>query len=281
VHPGKLYATTFHSRNLTGTGGRRAGLCDIAPGSVGALLQRRPNISASPRQPFASGESRELAAAIHQSCQAASDIDPSDPRLFVLSISANRRRLDALFLPYLSGCPMHPRTRAAQRYYVPHASRGRSLSVALFVLMAGLAYASRASARARSWLRLVGVLLFTCCLRLVPHVIGENRPASTTCRSTALPLGPFVFIFSESGGDVLRGLLLRALLRAPAAPACSPAMRETDYEPLLWPHLSRSAGRPTARRRSSPRADGSFETIPALGVPLVTTLIPADSPASR
>jgi len=40
---------------------------------------------------------------------------------------------------------------------------------------------------------------------------------------------------------------------------------------LLWPHFE--GGWPSTAGDARPRADGSFETIPALGVPLVNTLI--------
>jgi cytochrome c oxidase assembly protein subunit 11 len=60
VHPGKLYATTFYARNLTGSPVVAQAVPSIAPASIARYFRKTECFCFRP-QPFATGEGRDMA----------------------------------------------------------------------------------------------------------------------------------------------------------------------------------------------------------------------------
>src|SRR5258706_10055232 len=108
--------------------------------------------------------------------------------------------------------------------------------------------------------------------RLVPH--GDRREPAGRIQPGRRPLVPhgddLVHLLR---GDVLCGLLRRALLCAHALGALIGGEGVKIFNKIfLWQNYD--AGWPTnGPAKLGPRADGSFEVIPAFGVPGVNTLI--------
>jgi cytochrome c oxidase subunit III len=160
-----------------------------------------------------------------------------------------------------------------RKYYVPHGSPWPFFgSVALFVLMAGAALTLEDVGPGPFVLGLGGVLLFTLFFGWFRTVIGENQAGSYNLQvDRSFRMGMAWFIFSEvMFFAAFFGALFYA--RQLALPWLAGEGSKQMTNALLWPHFE--GGWPSNGPATlGPRADGSFETIPALGVPLVNTLI--------
>ncbi len=158
------------------------------------------------------------------------------------------------------------------RYYLPHNSPLPILgSVALFSTMLGFA------AYLNNWVGgyafLPGALLLAMLFFWwFITVMGENQQGVYNVEvDRSFRLGMMWFIFSEvMFFAAFFGALFYA--RQLSVPWLGGLGVKTVNKIFLWPHFS--AGWPTnGPAHLGPRADGSFETVPALGIPALNTLI--------
>jgi cytochrome c oxidase subunit III len=166
-----------------------------------------------------------------------------------------------------------PPTPAPSRYYVPDGSPWPIVgSIALFVLMAGAALTLEDSGVGPTLLGAGFVLLLTLFVGWFRTVIGENQAGIYNLDvDRSFRLGMAWFIFSEV---MFFGAFFGALYYARqfALPWLSGAGAKHLTSELLWNHFE--GGWPSNGPGAlGPRANGTFETIPALGVPALNTLI--------
>jgi cytochrome c oxidase subunit 3 len=164
-------------------------------------------------------------------------------------------------------------TPAPGRYYVPHASPWPIFgSISLFVLMGGAALTLEDFSIGPTVLGAGLVMLLTLFFGWFRTVIGENQAGVYNLDvDRSFRLGMSWFIFSEV---MFFAAFFGALfyVRHFALPWLSGAGAKQLTSELLWNHFEGSwpSNGPAAL---GPRANGTFETIPALGVPALNTLI--------
>jgi len=160
----------------------------------------------------------------------------------------------------------------SNRYYVPHGSPWPILgSVALFSLMFGAA--AYLNDWAGAWSFLPGVVLLAAMFFLwFGTVIDENqRGLYNLSVDRSFRMGMIWFIFSEV-------MFFAAFFGAPyyarnlSVPRAAGEGTKVLNRIFLWKDYV--GGWPTnGPAHLGPRADGSFETIPAVGIPLLNTAI--------
>jgi cytochrome c oxidase subunit 3 len=158
------------------------------------------------------------------------------------------------------------------KYYIPHGTQWPIIgSVALFCLMLGAA--SVLNDWAGGWAFIPGAaILIYMFFGWFSTVIDENqRGIYNLDVDRSFRMGMIWFIFSEvMFFAVFFGALFYA--RTFSVPWVGGEGVKIFNKLLLWPHYS--AGWPTnGPAHLGPRADGTFETIPAFGVPALNTLI--------
>ena len=166
-----------------------------------------------------------------------------------------------------------PSTPASGKYYVPHGSPWPFFgSVTLFILMAGAALTVEHSHGGPLLLGAGLALLLTLFFFWFGTVIRENQAGIYNLQvDRSFRMGMSWFIFSEvMFFAAFFGALFYA--RTFALPWLSGEGAKHLTNLLLWNGFE--GGWPTNGPAAlGPRGDGSFETIPALGVPLVNTAI--------
>ena len=166
-----------------------------------------------------------------------------------------------------------PSAPAPDKYYIPHGSPWPFFgSVTLFILMAGAALTVEHSHGGPLLLGAGLALLFTLFFFWFGTVIRENQAGIYNLQvDRSFRMGMSWFIFSEvMFFAAFFGALFYA--RQLALPWLSGEGAKHLTNLLLWKGFE--GGWPTNGPLAlGPRADGSFETIPALGVPLVNTAI--------
>jgi len=166
-----------------------------------------------------------------------------------------------------------PSTPASGKYYVPHGSPWPFFgSVTLFILMAGAALTVEHTSGGPLLLGTGLVLLFALFFFWFGTVIRENQAGVYNLQvDRSFRMGMSWFIFSEvMFFAAFFGALFYA--RELALPWLSGEGAKQMTNLLLWKGFE--GGWPTNGPAAlGPRGDGSFETIPALGVPLVNTAI--------
>ena len=158
------------------------------------------------------------------------------------------------------------------KYYVPHGSPWPILgSVALFSMVLGSA--AYLNAWTGAWAFLPGTLLIAAMFFLwFRTVIGENQAGAYNLSvDRSFRMGMMWFIFSEvMFFAAFFGALFYA--RTLSVPWIAGEGVKVLNKVYLWKDYI--GGWPTnGPLHLGPRADGSFETIPALGVPLLNTAI--------
>ena len=215
VHPGSSTRRDFFAHNLTGRDTTAQAVPNIAPSEVAAYFHKTECFCFSP-QHFALDEERNMPVRFI--------VDPALPRhidmitlayTFYDESSRVTRRYEQATGPW----PTHTPHDSSQHYYIPHHSPWPIVgSVALFTIMLGaiilpqrLGRRLGVPARARSCSP-------TCSSAGSRTVIGENQHGIYNLQvDRSLPHGDDVVHLL--GGDVLRGLLRRAVLRARAVGA--------------------------------------------------------------
>ena len=166
-----------------------------------------------------------------------------------------------------------PSTPASGKYYVPHGSPWPFFgSVTLFILMAGAALTVERTSGGPLLLGVGLLLLFTLFFFWFGTVIKENQAGVYNLQvDRSFRMGMSWFIFSEvMFFAAFFGALFYA--RNLSLPWLSGEGAKQMTNLLLWKGFE--GGWPTNGPAAlGPRGDGSFETIPALGVPLVNTAI--------
>jgi len=164
-------------------------------------------------------------------------------------------------------------TPASGKYYVPHGSPWPFFgSVTLFILMAGAALTVEQTSGGPLLLGAGLVLLFALFFFWFGTVIKENQAGVYNLQvDRSFRMGMSWFIFSEvMFFAAFFGALFYA--RNLSLPWLSGEGAKQMTNLLLWKGFE--GGWPTNGPAAlGPRTDGSFETIPALGVPLVNTAI--------
>ena len=164
-------------------------------------------------------------------------------------------------------------TPDSSKYYVPHGSPWPFFgSITLFVLMAGAALTLEHAGIGPVLLSAGLLLLFALFFFWFGTVIRENQAGIYNLQvDRSFRMGMSWFIFSEvMFFAAFFGALFYA--RQLALPWLSGEGAKHMTNVLLWNHFEGHwpSNGPAAL---GPRADGSFETIPALGVPLINTAI--------
>ena len=164
-------------------------------------------------------------------------------------------------------------TASEGKYYVPHASPWPIFgSVSLFVLMAGAALTLEDSGAGPSVLTVGLVLVFALFFGWFRTVINESEAGAYNLNvDRSFRMGMSWFIFSEvMFFAAFFGALFYA--RQLALPWLSGAGSKHMTSELLWNNFE--AHWPSnGPGLLGPRADGSFRTIPAMGVPALNTLL--------
>ena len=159
------------------------------------------------------------------------------------------------------------------KYYVPHGSPWPFFgSIALFVLMSGAALTLEHAGVGPIVLSLGLLLLFALFFFWFGTVIRESEAGAYNLHvDRSFRMGMAWFIFSEvMFFAAFFGALFYA--RQLALPRLAGQTSNFVTHALLWGNYE--GGWPTNGPAAlGPRANGSFETIPALGVPAVNTLI--------
>ncbi len=163
-------------------------------------------------------------------------------------------------------------TRDESQYYIPHGSRIPFFgSVALFVLMAGAATMLNGSSTG-TWVFGLGlVLLFTMFFVWFREVINENQAGLYNEQvDRSFRMGMMWFIFSEvMFFAAFFGALFYARQLSIPWLGGEGAKAVTN---LLWPEFD--AGWPSSGPGNlGPRDDGSYEIIPAFGLPAINTAL--------
>jgi cytochrome c oxidase subunit 3 len=166
-----------------------------------------------------------------------------------------------------------PSRKTADKYYVPHGSPWPFVgSIALFVLMSGAALTLEEALAGPIVLSIGLALLAALFVGWFGTVIGESQAGVYNLHvDRSFRLGMAWFIFSEvMFFAAFFGALFYA--RALVLPRLSNEGGEDFTSALLWNHFEGSwpSNGPAAL---SPRANGTFETISALGLPALNTLI--------
>jgi len=160
------------------------------------------------------------------------------------------------------------------KYYIPHSSPWPLLgSVSLFVLMAGAALTVDGSPMGSSVLGAGFLLLFALLFFWFRTVVNENQAGTYNLGvDQSFRMAMRWFIFSEV---MFFAAFFGALfyVRELALPWLSGTGAKHLAGDLLWPQFG--GGWPTNGPQAlGPKGDSStFETIPALGVPLLNTLL--------
>ena len=167
----------------------------------------------------------------------------------------------------------HP-APASDKYYVPHSSPWPIFgSVSLFTLMAGAALTVDGSSIGSTVLGVGFLLLFSLLFFWFRTVVGENQAGMYNLAvDRSFRMGMSWFIFSEvMFFAAFFGALFYA--RQFALPWLSGEGAKHMTNVLLWNHFE--GGWPTNGPSAlGPKGEGSsFETIPALGVPLLNTIL--------
>jgi cytochrome c oxidase subunit III len=166
----------------------------------------------------------------------------------------------------------HPAPNA-DKYYVPHGSPWPFLgSVSLFVLMAGAVLTLEQSGVGLYVLATGFLLIFALLFAWFGTVVRESEAGMYNLHvDRSFRMGMSWFIFSEvMFFAAFFGALFYA--RQLSLPWLSGEGAKHLTSTLLWHNFE--GGWPSNGPSSlGPRADGSFETIPALGVPLINTAI--------
>jgi cytochrome c oxidase subunit III len=166
-----------------------------------------------------------------------------------------------------------PSTPASGKYYVPHGSPWPFFgSITLFILMTGAALTLEHTGGGPLLLTGGLVLLLALFFFWFGTVVRENQAGVYNLQvDRSFRMGMSWFIFSEvMFFAAFFGALFYA--RQLALPWLSGEGAKHMTNLLLWKGFE--GGWPTNGPAAlGPRADGSFETIPALGVPLVNTAI--------
>jgi cytochrome c oxidase subunit 3 len=166
-----------------------------------------------------------------------------------------------------------PSTPASGKYYVPHGSPWPFFgSVTLFVLMIGAALTVEHTSGGPLLLTAGIVLLLALFFFWFGTVIRENQAGVYNLQvDRSFRMGMSWFIFSEvMFFAAFFGALFYA--RQLALPRLAGQTLNLATHATLWGGYE--GGWPTNGPAAlGPRADGSFETIPALGVPLMNTAI--------
>ena len=159
------------------------------------------------------------------------------------------------------------------KYYVPHTSPWPIFgSVALFVLMAGAALTLEGGDGGASVLTAGLVMLLALFFGWFRAVIAENQAGVYNMDvDRSFRLGMSWFIFSEvMFFAAFFGALFYA--RQLSVPWLSGGGYRHLTKEILWSHFE-GAWPSNGPAALGPRASGTFETIPALGVPAINTLI--------
>jgi cytochrome c oxidase subunit III len=166
-----------------------------------------------------------------------------------------------------------PSTPASGKYYVPHGSPWPFFgSITLFVLMIGAALTVEHTSGGPLLLTAGIVLLLALFFFWFGTVIRENQAGIYNLQvDRSFRMGMSWFIFSEvMFFAAFFGALFYA--RQLALPRLAGQTSNLATHMMLWSGFE--GGWPTNGPAAlGPRADGSFETIPALGVPLMNTAI--------
>ena len=166
-----------------------------------------------------------------------------------------------------------PSTPAADKYYVPHGSPWPFFgSVTLFILMAGAALTVERTSGGPLLLGAGLLLLFALFFFWFGTVIRENQAGVYNLQvDRSFRMGMSWFIFSEvMFFAAFFGALFYA--RNLALPWLAGEGSKEMTHLLLWKGFE--GGWPTnGPALLGPRSNGSFETIPATGVPLINTAI--------
>ena len=163
----------------------------------------------------------------------------------------------------------------SNKYYVPHGSPWPIFgSVTLFVLMIGaIALLNDWTPGLGGWSLLPGfVLLAAMFFGWFRDVIGENQAGMFNAAvDRSFRMGMIWFIFSEiMFFAAFFGALFYA--RELSVPWISGEGVKIFNKLILWPDFT-SAWPSNGPAHLSPRANGSFETIPAFGLPAINTMI--------
>jgi cytochrome c oxidase subunit 3 len=166
-----------------------------------------------------------------------------------------------------------PSGKAADKYYVPHGSPWPFVgSIALFVLMSGAALTLEQAGAGPIVLSIGLALLAVLFVGWFGTVIDESQAGVYNLHvDRSFRLGMAWFIFSEV---MFFAAFFAALFyaRALVLPRLANEGGDDFTSALLWNHFEGSwpSNGPAAL---SPRANGTFETISALGLPALNTLI--------
>jgi cytochrome c oxidase subunit III len=166
-----------------------------------------------------------------------------------------------------------PSTPASGKYYVPHGSPWPFFgSVTLFVLMIGAALTVEHTSGGPLLLTAGIVLLLVLFFFWFGTVIRENQAGVYNLQvDRSFRMGMSWFIFSEVMffAAFFGALFYARQLALPRLAGQTPSLATHS---TLWSGYE--GGWPSNGPAAlGPRADGSFETIPALGVPLINTAI--------
>jgi cytochrome c oxidase subunit III len=164
-------------------------------------------------------------------------------------------------------------THDPNKYYIPHQSPWPFFgSVSLFILASGAALTLENSSVGPYVLGTGFVLLFVLFYGWFSDVIGESEGGVYNAHvDRSFRMGMMWFIFSEvMFFAAFFGALFYA--RQFALPWLSGEGAKAMTNVLLWPGFE-AAWPSNGPADLSPRADGTFETIPAMGLPLINTLI--------
>ncbi|MCZ8130204.1 MAG: cytochrome c oxidase subunit 3 [Steroidobacteraceae bacterium] len=159
------------------------------------------------------------------------------------------------------------------RYYVPHSSPWPIFgSVALFVLAAGAALTLEQTTLGPYVLGLGFLLLFVLFFGWFRNVVDENQAGMYNAAvDRSFRMGMMWFIFSEvMFFAAFFGALFYA--RQFSLPWLSGEGAKAVTNVLLWPGFE-AAWPSNGPADLGPRDDGSFETIPAFGLPAFNTLL--------
>jgi cytochrome c oxidase subunit III len=161
---------------------------------------------------------------------------------------------------------------SADKYYVPHESKWPIIgSVSLFVLMLGVV--SYLNKWLPIWALIPGFAALTYMfIGWFSTVIGENQAGMyNNAVDRSFRMGMMWFIFSEvMFFAAFFGALFYA--RSLSVPWLGGEGVKIFSNHLLWPNFE-NAWPTNGPEALSPREDGSFEIIPAFGLPAINTLI--------
>jgi cytochrome c oxidase subunit 3 len=278
IHPGKLYDTEFYAKNLTQAASVAQAVPSISPTGTRPSISTKPSVFVSARKNSrrARGATCRCGSSSIRGCRAMST---KLPWHIPFSIRLNpqqpvTKRLNSFLFPLRDLIMAQAHAPAADKYYVPHSSPWPIYgSVTLFILMSGAACTLNDWLPA--WSLIPGFVLLACMFLFwfTPSSARTSTACTTWQVDRSFRMGMMWFIFSEvMFFAAFFGALFYA--RNCRCPGCRGDGVKVFTNLLLWPHYERRL----AHQRSGHlgrRADGTFETVPAIGLPAINTADPA------